>query len=114
MSDPIDIPNANKSVSEFDKLTLELHQGIKALHNITFAAEGLKLLKSAWGNPIHPIIYTSIYYWAVIRYAKPFLSSKHPKKRSYLPHKKNKKRKWFQQKFTQPFNGSEKHSGCTR
>jgi len=62
-------------MENIEKIIRDCKVGIKAFQNINAAALGfLKMIGLA--NTQDPILMPSVFYWSVIRYAKPFLNSK--------------------------------------
>jgi len=62
-------------MENIEKIIRDCKVGIKAFQNINAAALGfLKMIGLA--NTQDPILMPSMFYWSVIRYAKPFLNSK--------------------------------------
>jgi hypothetical protein len=62
-------------MNKYEKILLDCKVGIKAFQNINASSMGFaKMLDLA--KTEDPILMPSVFYWAVIRYAKPFLNSK--------------------------------------
>jgi len=62
-------------MENIEKTIQDCKVGIKAFQNINAAAIGFsKMIEIS--NTRDPILMPSIFYWSVVRYAKPFLSSK--------------------------------------
>jgi len=63
-------------MERYKKIIIDCQAGMKALQNVRSSVIGfVKILEL--GTSADHIIQASLFYWAVIRYAKPFLDSKH-------------------------------------
>lgn len=85
-------------MNKHEKAILDCKIGIKAFQNINASSIGFsKMLDLA--NTEDPILLPSVFHWAVIRYAKPFLNSKFEDKKISYPTKELKKISGFSSKI---------------
>jgi hypothetical protein len=81
-------------MNKYEKAVLECKVGIKAFQNINASSIGFSRMLDL-ANTEDPILLPSVFHWAVIRYAKPFLNSKFEGGKICYPTKELKKSAGF-------------------
>lgn len=85
-------------MNKYEKIILDCKVGIKAFQNINASSIGFsKMLDLA--NTKDSTLLSSLFHWAVIRYAKPFLNSKFEDRKICYPTKELKKVNGFSSKI---------------
>nr|WP_288256543.1 hypothetical protein [uncultured Pseudomonas sp.] len=81
-------------MNAYEKTLLDCKVGIKAFQNINASSLGFAKMLDLEKTQ-DPILMPSVFYWAVIRYAKPFLNSKFENGNIKYPTKNLKKANGF-------------------